>query len=193
MTQPSLVLDAIAEAMETRLGKAIDVRLTDDLTEDLGETLTFRPPAVILSCTRLGDASGDYGSLLVSAQFVARCYARLPAGPRTPKESRGDVAMNLAAAVAQVVDDSPLWLDAQGVALATKRAAGITITNRTTQAIAQRGFAMWVVSWQQLIELTQADVGAALNAFKRLHVEFEMGTSETPDAALTMELEGREP
>lgn len=203
MTQPSELLDAVALRLRTELqpldpvlsdgsrAQPVDVQVTDRMLDDVADVVTFRAPAVVISCTGLGEADRSLGSLSAPANLVARCYARLPVGPSDTKTSAGDVAMNLAALVAQIVEEAP-FRDADGKDLSIRAPSNVRIMNRTVEAIAQRGHAMWSVTWSQRIELTPRDRTAALHAFKRLHIDIEM-QGQAPDQALTIELEGRDP
>lgn len=186
MTQPSALLDAIITELSAVLAPVI-VRQTDDLSDDVSEQQTFRAPAVVVTCTGLTDMDRDTGALSVSAQLVARCYARLAGGGG----SRGDVAMNLAAVVAQQVEGR-IWGQAAGAPIATMRAQRIAVRNRTSREMMDRGVALWTVSWTQLIELGEPDAGAILHAFRTLHVTMG-GTAQEPHAAATLELEGGTP
>lgn len=200
MTQPSAVLDAVARTLRAALQPAtpgpeaqpVDVRVTDHMLDDVRDVITFRAPAVVLSCVGMGEADRSLGPLSANLQMVARCYARLPAGPTKVDDTPGDVAMNLAALVAQLVEGAS-WKAMDGTALNIMRPGAIRIQNRSVEPIMQGGYAMWSVSWSQRIELTTADQTAALHAFRTLHIDIALGGADVPTESLTMPLEGREP
>ncbi len=199
MTQPSEVLDAVARTLRSALQPAtaggdaqpVDVRITDHMLDDVRDVVTFRAPAVILSATGMGETDLSLGTLTADLQITARCYARLPAGPTKVDDTPSDVAMNLAALVATLVDGA-LWRTPGGQPLNVQRPARIRIQNRSVEGVIQSGYAMWSVAWSQRIELTRADTTAALHAFKTLHVELELGP-DAPDKALTVNLPGGNP
>lgn len=200
MTQPSRVLEAIAAALRAQLQpglasdpleqqQSVDVVVTDHMLDDVSGIVTFRAPAVVLSVTGLPDIGRELGPLSGMLQVVARCYARLPASPGRPPASQGSVAMDLAAAVAQRIDGA-VWHDPEGQELSITRAERVRVSNRTTPAVAAKGHAMWSVTWQQAVELTQLDVAATLHALRTLHFDVLIGDADTPDQSATLELEG---
>jgi hypothetical protein len=199
MTQPAVVLQAIAKQLSTQLQppnvtverNAVDVRVTDFMLDDVTEVVTFRAPAVVLSATGLRNVDHEYGPLSGTMDVAARCYARLPNLAAPAPGTRGSVAMDLAAAVAHFIDGN-VYKDVDGSDLNFMRAENVRVQNRTTAQIANRGHAMWLVSFSLRIELTPLDVAATLHQLKTLHFEIGMGDAETPDQALTLELEGAE-
>lgn len=200
MTQPAQVLDAIVRTLKGELeppspgleAQTVDVRSVDDLSVDVFDTKTFRAPAVVVSATSMGQVGRDLGPLTVEMTFVARCYARSPTGPVSPGDSRGDVAMNLAALVAQTVEARGIWVDSGGAPAVVARATGLRVANQTTRPVAERGHALWTVTWSQQVELTSADQSALFHAFRTLDVGIG-GDVDDPDERATMTLEGREP
>jgi hypothetical protein len=200
---PSILLDRMVELLSTQLQPAIAsgdtprvfVRAVDDTTsDDLSEYTTVPTPSVLLSCLGMPLASRDTGPVTAEAQFVARCYARLPQKQEGQIAiSRGDVAMNLAALVEMILDGE-VWKDGAGKPVAHSRATKITSRNRGGRSLAGRGLSLWLVSWQQMVELTAPDRAAILHSFKELHIDVDMGgQSDTADVGATMNFEGGTP
>ncbi len=197
MTTPASVLDAVVSALRAALepvspgldAQTVDVRATDDLSVDVGDVVTLRAPAVIVSVTTFGEVGRDLGPLTVDMSFVARCYARVPSGPSAPSDTRGDVAMNLAALVAQTVEGNGIWAAPDGAPVVIQRATALRVQNATTRPVVQRGHALWTVTWAQLVELTRADEAALLHAFRTLQIGIG-GTLAEPGDSATIELEG---
>lgn len=202
MTLPSALLDAIVAGLASALvpitpsaeTPLVFVRAIDDLAEDVTEYTTAAMPAVLLTCAALPLDDTITDPCVGLASIFARCYARLPvvASSGQPLSSRGDVAMNLAATVSALVRDQ-LWPDEDGAATAFRAAQRIQARNRGSLDLAKRGLSLWVVSWQQQLEITQADQDATLHAFRTLHVTEAMGGADTSDVFVTLALEGREP
>lgn len=200
MTAPSAVLDAVARTLRTALQPAVpgpdaqpvDVVITDHMLDDVRDVVTFRAPAVVLSATGMGEADDSLGPLTADLMITARCYARLPAGPTQVDDTPSDVAMNLAALVATLVDGAQ-WRATDGTQLNVMRPSRIRIQNRSVEAIMQGGHAMWAVSWSQRVALTREDQTAVLHAFKTLHVEIAMGDADVPDQSLTVNMPGGTP
>lgn len=201
MTTPSKLLDTIATTLEERLAPllpsintpVIPVRITDDMTEDvIGDMHAPGLPCVLVTCTGLPQVGRETGDLTFEAEFVARCYSALPVAPGGAVSSRGDVAMNLAARVAAIVD-SELWVDDNGEPQASARASRVAPRNRSTRGAAARGHSLWTVTWRQQLELTDVLIDAELFPFKKLHLTYAMGGADTPDAEATLQLEGGTP
>jgi hypothetical protein len=202
MTLPSQLLDTIRDTLELALTPTspgapsideplVDVTVSDDQSEDVAEFETLGDPAVVLTCTSFNGLGSLYTPLATSARFFARCYARVSEGPADAQGTRGDVAMNLAALVAMVVERE-LW-KANGTLLVNKRASDIRVQNRTTRAQLEHGRALWIVAWEQQLELTSRDVAATLRSFKRMNVTIKMGDANTPDAEFRAEMPGGTP
>lgn len=200
MTQPSAVLDAIARTFDASFmpptppgpsvdAPRVDVLISDLTDEDVSDKHTFSAPAIVVSCTGFGDISTDMGPLFYRAGFVARCYARVPRGPNAPSDSSGDVAMDLAAVVAQSVDTT-IWKDESGAPVVSQRAQHIQVRNRTTKAQQVEGASLWVVTWDQLLEFTVDDLSGVLRSFRHLHITIAMGDADTPDVEAIVELPG---
>jgi hypothetical protein len=200
MSAPSLVLDCIARTLDEEFSPPVptidqprvDVMISDLLDEDVSQDQTFSAPAIVLSCLGLGDVSTDKGPGFYRAGYLARCYARVPQGPAAPADSSGDVAMDLAAVVAQIVD-STIWKDDVGQPVVSQRAERITVRNRTSKAALKEGASLWLVTWQQLLEFSPRDVAGLLHSFKHLHITIAMGDADTPDVEADIELPGGPP
>jgi hypothetical protein len=189
---PNKVLDAIAQNLLEMLSPAseplVRVLVSDSIDEDVSDSETFQAPAVVLSCTGFGDQSLSAGAMLVDGEMVARCYARLPAGASDARTSRGDVAMNLAALVAQAVEGT-LWTGADGKPVVVRLADRVRVQNRTGRALlVGEGLAMWTVRWVQRFELNGADTAETLRTFKTLFVQWDMGGADTPQETELIEV-----
>jgi hypothetical protein len=200
---PSVLLDRMVELLsqqlqpETPSGDTpkVYVRAVDDsTTDDLSEYTTVPTPSVLLSCIGMPLAGRDTGPVTAEAHFIARCYARLPQKQEGQLVfSRGDVAMNLAALVEMILD-SEVWKDDAGRPVAHSRATKITSRNRGGRALAGRGLSLWLVSWQQLVEITAPDRAAILHSFRELHIDIDMGgEADTQDVDATMNFPGGTP
>lgn len=201
MTRPSELLEAMRATLELELRPPgaptlerplIGVSISDDISEDVAGRETVPDPGVVLSCTGLSGYGDSYSATLVRAEFIARCYARIAEGPDDADGSRGDVAMDLAALVAMIVERT-IWLGPDGKPMVLKRAERIDIHNRTVRGTTSEGRALWVVRWQQQLELTQRDASAALHAFRKLHITYAMGDANTPDEEAHIEMPGGTP
>jgi hypothetical protein len=200
MTLLSELLDAVVATLDHALvpeepgvgAPLIAVRPVDDVaTLDLGEYMQLITPGVYVSVLGAPELARDTGPMQLDVRLMARCYARLGlVGPLgKPASSRGDVAMDLASAVATVAEDS-LW-PLEGVPTAARRATTIQIVNRGTSELTKRGVSLWVVTWQQQLELSQRATDT-LRAFKRLHLTAHVAAEE-PDVIAELELEGGTP
>lgn len=199
MTQPSVMLDAIVSRLAARLQPSlvapatpnITVRQVDDTaTVDLSEYMTVQSPGVYVTCLSAPELGRDVGPLTVEAQWMARCYARLglpPAEAGKPGSSRGDVAMNLAALVASIVDEE-MWLGLDAKPTAHRAAQRVTLTNRGSRDLATRSLSLWIVTWTQPLELTAPDLTGILHSFRKLNTTI----TTTGDEQL-LELEGEAP
>jgi phage gp37-like protein len=176
MTQPSVVIENIRSVLATKLGSAVrEVRAIDGQYgndgKDLKDFISIPSPAVIVTCLGFG-LNSDFKPVTGIGHFVCWCVARLPAAPE--KDTRGDVAADLAAALALFVD-TELWNGK-----ASKRAQKVRATNLHSTELATQGVALWSVDWIQSFEITPETVAAALNDLRKIHFTFDMGTAETP-------------
>lgn len=195
--KPSAVLDAIAQGLLVHLSPKqpgpdappIRVLVSDRTDEDVTDTETVGGPALVLSCTGFSDQEIVGGAMIVDADFLVRCYARLPQGPSDAKASRGDVAMNLAALVAQVVS-STMWTGPDGDAVVVRAADRVRVANRTARAqLSGDGHAMWTVRWTQRFELTPVDHAEVLQVLRRLFVQWDLGgETDTPQESELIEV-----
>lgn len=183
MTQPAAMLDAVAARMRTRLGSAVaEVRVIDaTFADDLTDYLTVRSPGVLLTCVSIPVVEGGQQPMKVEPTWLAICVARLPRLSQG-ESSRGDVAMNLSAVVAMMVERE-MW-NGQ----ANRCARRIHCVNEHSKELAQKGVSMWTVTWLQQIEITPADEDDALEELGRIRLTFEMGDGQTPDAEAEQEL-----
>jgi len=203
MTQPSKVLDAMVARIRAVLEPTNDqlahgtprvhVGVVDDAgLADVVEYKTVPVPSVLLSCTALPSVALDYGPTTVEGQFIARCFSRSGASAAGVVQSRGDVAMDLAALVSSLVDEE-VWPDAEGRPTALSRATRLLARNLGARELSGRGLSLWVVSWSQRIELTPLDRDGVLRALRRIHLDMHIPGGDAPDASGDLELEGREP
>jgi hypothetical protein len=198
MTAPSVVLECIARTLDSTFAPAaptidtprVYVLISDILDENVSQEHTFTAPAIVVSCAGFTELEAETG--LYRASFLARCYARVPRGPAVPVDSSGDVAMDLAVVVARVVDQT-IWEDESGLPVVARRAERLQVRNRTTRQVHQAEGSLWLVTWEQLLEIAPADLTGILRAFRHLHIQFAMGTADTPDVGAIVELEGGTP
>ena len=199
MTLPSQVLDAIVARLKSALEPTADqlahatprvhVRAIDDTAiADITDFTTVPMPAVLVTCVGMPAVARDFGPTTVDAQFVARCIATRSQS----SASRGDVAMDLAAFIASVVDEE-VWRDALGQPTTLSRATRLGARNVGSRELVTKGVSMWIVTWNQQIELTARDRDGILRALRKLHIAVEIPGGASPDAAGTVELQGWEP
>lgn len=203
MTQPSKVLDAMVARIRAALEPTSDqlahgtprvhVGVIDDAgLADVTEYHTVPVPSVLISCTALPAVPVDYGPMVAEGQFIARCFARSGAHAAGLVRSRGDVAMDLAALVSSLVDEE-VWPDAEGRPTALSRATRVGARNLGARELSGRGLSLWLVSWNQRVELTPLDREGVLRALRRIHLDVDIPGGTSPDAEGDLELEGREP
>lgn len=198
MTMPSDVLEAIGRAMAEAFTVPDDAGIdrpfvrvlsADSVDGDVSDTATVPAPAVVLTCTGMTDASNGPGELLVDGEFVARCYARLPKGPADPKRTRGDVAMDLAAAVAKVVEGNLFRLP-DGTPATVRHADQVRISNGTTRGTLEAGHALWTVRWRQRFEVRPQDSEQVLYRLRSVAATFDLpgGEVDTHDESALIEV-----
>lgn len=203
MTLPSELLDSIRRTLAAALIPStppdidhplVDVMISDDISEDVADYETVPDPGIVVSCLGLTDLGAGHSELQARANFIARCYARIAEGPEDLDGSTGDVAMDLAALVALLVERS-IWVSAGPSVkpLVTKRAENVRVANRTARGKTSKGRALWTVTWSQQVELGQRDEARALHAFRKLNMTIAMGDAQTEDAVLHVEMPGGTP
>ena len=178
MTQPSVVLDNIRSVLATRLGSAVrEVRIVDGEfgheAKDLKDFVSIDSPAVIVTCLGFGIKPQDHRPVVGVGHYVCWCIARLP-DKAASKDTRGDVAADLAAAVFMFADEE-LWNGK-----ASKRAMKLRATNLHSSDTHKIGAALWSVDWLQEFELTPETIAAALNNLRKIHFTFTLGGAQTP-------------
>ena len=193
----SLTLDTIAREFAALLNvpdaPVVFVTVVDEQAEDLSDIHTIPNPSVLLSCLDMAEQDVEVGlKPHALCTFVARVYAKLPqVEGENPISSRGDVAMDIAGALIAYIRDH-IFKDENGEPVVAQVAQRIGARNRTTVQVTKSGSALWLVSWQNLVEL-DPKLGALLYPFRSLHITHHMGDDETPDESTIQDLEGMEP
>jgi hypothetical protein len=174
---PSAVMDEIVSVLRTKLGAtAQEVQTCDsDFGEDgaLKDFLTVADPGVLICCLGMPLVPQDFGPPVAAARFLALCLARVP--NMTAQDSPGDVAMDLAAMVAGIVDGERWNNKAVG------RATKVTPHNENALKTKLKGVSVWSVAWQQNIEIQTATVAPTFNNLRRINfTEKADGSPTTP-------------
>lgn len=147
------------------------------------ETRTLRAPAVLVACLGCGTVDDAYEPPVASTRWGAFCITRTP-DREAGEASRGDAAMALAFTVAGLVAGNR-WGVAHGPA------EDVTAQNLFATDMAQRGFSLWVVQWEQGLALEPRTDAAALRDLRIVQATYDMqpDTDATQDQTQRIALE----
>jgi hypothetical protein len=170
MTQPSVVLDAIATNLRTLLGPAaLDVRVVDSsLTIEHPDVVAAKSTAVLVACPSFKVAA-EYEPPTATCRFAAVLVVKLPKG--SSQASRGDVAMDLAALVGSHVGREN-W------GVCASQAEDVRVRNLNSPDM---NIVLWGVEWTQKIQLDAKLNPELLNRLGSIHITYAMGGPDTPE------------
>lgn len=174
--------DAIVTTLRSRIPELVSVEAHDgnfDLTE-IQRHFGHHPRAARVVCPGVANVEDHGGADVITARWVVFIAAREQnVGDPDGKMSHGDACMLLAERVMAVVH-SERW-GCNGYTQAT----GIVAQNLYTGALDKRGLSLWVVEWQQGLELDDS-AADELPPLRVIHTDYDLSdVHEGPDSSTT--------